>query len=525
MYHILIAEDEPVERESLMQLLYARFPGKVTCSTAENGQEVLQNITGSPADIIIMDINMPGVNGLEALRNLRENGFQNQIIIFSAYDCTDYLKSAINYGADAFVLKPEQNGELEAAIQNSMRAIDKLRQSRSIEQQLCDQLALIANQILHPILGMAIWEDARRAQTLEKLRERELPLSSSVFLAIEFPCGSTHAEPSISEMSHAAALLRMHPFLFEQSYVSLPRHNLILILCMDPALKTASSYAHQINQAAQYYRHLLFEKTGMQVWIGAGLAQSSLERCAESYLQSIRALCHTSEKQPIRFFSQLHSSMPEFHFAEVDFSSPDTLPDALECLHSDFLRELRYMPAENWPEAVFCYWIELCRHIQRAVPSADFSGYLKLEINKLRVLSDREAVHEWLEQHCGLLLEELIHHLPRRRTVLIQRAIDYINLHFSEPLSLDLVAERIGISPHYLSHIFPSEVGCKFIDYLTNVRMKNLYRLLAENPSCSTGELANQLGYSDSAYFCKVVKRLTGKTIRELKNDLTHGRT
>ena len=523
MYRILIVEDEPAERESLSKFLHTNFPNEISCISAGNGAEALDILEKAPADIVIMDINMPGVNGLEALRNLRENGFQNQIIIFSAYDYTDYLKMALNYGADAFVLKPEQIYNLSSVIRSSMKAIDELRQNRSMKQQLSDQLAQVAQGIIHPLVNMSIWDDAKRRQALRRMEELPFTFSAAAFLAVELSNPEDQNGDSVKDMLHAATLLRVHPFPFQQSFVSLPRHNIILILCLDPSLSSFSSFNFQINQAVRHYQSLVAQNTHMQVRIGVGAPQASLELCAESYPQSMRALCHTSPAQPVLFFSQVRSSLPHSDFSVHDYTELTTLPDALECLHADFVKQLGFLPRDAWAEGIFCYWTALCRELQRAVPSADLSPYLKFEISALRAMDSQKAVHLWLDAHSEVLLSEVLRNLSCRKAFLIQQAVDYIDHHFSEPLSLDVVSEKVGITPHYLSHIFPLEFGQNFLDYLTEVRMKNLTRLLRQNAAMSTGELARKLGYSDSGYFCKVVKRVTGKTLKELRLDFSGG--
>lgn len=102
--------------------------------------------------------------------------------------------------------------------------------------------------------------------------------------------------------------------------------------------------------------------------------------------------------------------------------------------------------------------------------------------------------------------------------IYVERALLYISRHFDEDISLDTVAEQIGISSYYLSRLISQETGKKFIEYLTDVRIAEAKRLAVES-AFSAREIAEKVGYSNVTYFCKVFKMKTGKTISEYKRE------
>lgn len=99
---------------------------------------------------------------------------------------------------------------------------------------------------------------------------------------------------------------------------------------------------------------------------------------------------------------------------------------------------------------------------------------------------------------------------------LIRSAINYIHDNYMSDLSLDAVADYLGINKYYLSHLFRQEMDTSFINYLTKIRIETVINLIAKR-NYSISELACLTGYNDEAYLCKVMKKQTGMTIRELK--------
>ena len=117
------------------------------------------------------------------------------------------------------------------------------------------------------------------------------------------------------------------------------------------------------------------------------------------------------------------------------------------------------------------------------------------------------------EKNQSLMVKEL------KVSIYVERAISYIENHFRQDISLDMLAEQIKISPFYLSRLIKQNKGVTFIEYLTNVRIKEAKRL-ALKTTLPTKDIAEKSGYSNVTYFCKIFKKYTGKTIGEYRRGL-----
>ena len=124
MIHLLIADDETLERETLAQIVARRFEHEVVIETAENGRKAADTAVLWGADLILMDIEMPGMNGLDAARAVLEQRPECKVIFVTAYSLFQYAHEAMHLGACDYLLKPVDPDEMEASIRKAIRQIE-----------------------------------------------------------------------------------------------------------------------------------------------------------------------------------------------------------------------------------------------------------------------------------------------------------------------------------------------------------------------------------------------------------------
>ena len=124
MIHLLIADDEALERETLAQIVARRFEHEVVIETAENGRKAADTAVLWGTDLILMDIEMPGMNGLDAARAVLEQRPECRVIFVTAYSLFQYAHEAMHLGACDYLLKPVNPDEVEASIRKAIRQIE-----------------------------------------------------------------------------------------------------------------------------------------------------------------------------------------------------------------------------------------------------------------------------------------------------------------------------------------------------------------------------------------------------------------
>ncbi len=133
MYRILVADDEPIERQVINKKINTFFPGQVEIYTAENGIEAVNAYKENDCQIAILDIEMPGMNGLEAAENIRAEGDDCNIIFLTAFDEFSYAKRAIGVRALDYLLKPGSDDELVNVLEEAFRLSDKAADNRRFD--------------------------------------------------------------------------------------------------------------------------------------------------------------------------------------------------------------------------------------------------------------------------------------------------------------------------------------------------------------------------------------------------------
>ncbi|MGJ7034550.1 response regulator [Anoxybacillus eryuanensis] len=149
MYKLLIADDEPLEREGLQLMIERSFPHTFTIFHAEHGRRAIQQVEEHRPHIIFMDMKMPGIQGLEAIAEIRKMDAQTKIVILTAYDYFTYAKEAISFGVSEYVLKPAKKQQMIDLLQRLLHQISEEQAMR--EQQLTAREKLVQLQTLGEI--------------------------------------------------------------------------------------------------------------------------------------------------------------------------------------------------------------------------------------------------------------------------------------------------------------------------------------------------------------------------------------
>lgn len=132
-------------------------------------------------------------------------------------------------------------------------------------------------------------------------------------------------------------------------------------------------------------------------------------------------------------------------------------------------------------------------------------------ISELSRLNSLEEICVWLSHALDKFMETVYGTRATPNMLLLRSAARFISNHYTDDISLEMVAENVHVSPYYLSHLFREELGITFIEYLTRTRVENAKRLLT-NGRMSVSEVAREVGYDDAGYFSRVFKKLTGIT-------------
>lgn len=501
---VLIADDEMHIRNGLKKGIPWKALGIDEVLTAEDGEAALEICREKRPEIIVTDIRMPGLDGLSLTQSAGEHWGLKKAVILSGYSEFEYAKRAIGLGVADYLLKPVKTDELTALIEKIVKEIHEEKYKEEAARQ---------EKILDILEGRLPAEEIKTLLCERKgIKYRKENFSNNIVLGVlkgdvvygKKACGTDDLREYIEEE-------RGITFLVREKLSSV----FLLQLCSrqdrGDYLSRMSSCLRRINK-----RHT--DSAGFSLGVSsAGMVRD----VARLYKQACLALEHRLYlgAGSCMFYEQIPGESEKIYpVLSLDKSAIEESVLMLQVeelnrhIHKHFvyLREKRCTDKQTVQE--------LCLAVKNTVfdvmkeKGVDIAGILDRNQELFQSQMDFSTLvsyEKWLCDYCYLLLAGLRDLTGKHYSTIISRAVDYINQHYSEEITLKGLAEEVNKSPSYFSCIFKKEMGLNFNEYLNQVRIRKAKELL-RMPDMVIYEVAEKTGFHDYKYFTKVFKKLCG---------------
>ena len=521
MYKILIADDEHIVIESLTFIIRSGFEGECEIAPAKSGRQAIELAESFRPDIVIMDIHMPGINGLKAMEEiLRVNG-KIRFLILTAYSNFEYAKEALRLGAVNYLTKPVSRATLLEQLSAVMRAIDQEREQRQEALSIQEKMEVVMPILENSFVVSLIMGGGEGGESYRRLLGVEAPCG--VAMVIEW--GEGHQPEGMGNPVGAA--VRAHKLLspmmetvrmYFKCYLSgVMGNRLVAVL---PAQEMPTPYEERLSiiERARAMAGALGGVLCADVRIGVGPSRP-WEQMDQSYQEALTAL---------RRGRRTVTHADDLHTGEESQEDARRMERAL-------LDALRWgMSAQAGQEAsVYAAWL-----LREGDPEAVRLRMVETAALALRLARESGGPQEGNEAVSSLLVcrqealrgefVSLMQRIAGKMCVArsapegpIVRAQAYIREGFARPITLSQVAREVNISPYYFSKLFKEETGQNFSDYLTAVRIDAAKRLLAQ-PQYPIKQVCVESGFANPNYFSRIFKKCTGLTPTEFR-DALHG--
>lgn len=527
MYKMLAADDEPIVLDAIRYIIAREYPETIALETARSGREAVEKSEALRPDIAFMDIRMPGINGIEALREIKASNPDTLFVIMSACEEFEFAQEAVSLGVVEYLLKPVVKSRIVKVLDKCIRSIESQRRARKTELELRERFESVQQFLeqgfIHVILFTTGEEEFESYHRIFGLEE-----TSGCMMTIEI----TDAQRETEDENRIGLSLKgqkLHPFLREtlRSRINCIVGPLILnrIMVYIPCPGGREEYETRIAilQAAGVLRDRLIEKFDASFRIGVGRIHHDLAHMRESHEESLQALSRAGNREIVHIMDV--SSEPrrtvrypyELEKAVVADVTAGETEGALA--HFDQLfREVERINDNRASDAATMLF-ELTTILQRLLwdlgvgdePIHDRSAKL------VKILSVQEMplLRSMVRDQIAMSAEAVGEHRRQRQNSVITRIRAYIEAHYMQELALEDVSREVNISPNYFSRFFKEETGENFIDYLTKVRMQKARELLDEGMSVK--EVSYRVGYGDPNYFSRAFKKAVGVTPTEYR--------
>jgi len=526
MKKVLLVDDEIVIRENIRNCVDWEGEGFLYCGDASDGELALPMIEQWKPDILITDIKMPFLDGLELSQIVRKRMPDMKIVILSGHDEFEYARAAMRIGVTEYCLKPVSSSDLVGILHAVSDTIDAERQEKDRLQQLRQQESSNAALTRDKLLGDICRGLITTVEALQSAGALAVPLTANYYAVVitDIRSGKDRLSPvdrgaiEQAETRFQQMLATMTPYLdFKSS-----RTERAWILKQD----SAERLAEVLERIPALIRGEVERECGCQLNFGIGSLQDRVQHLHASFLEA-------DEDRHWRRWSAQNLKLVR---------TPDGAGE--RPYFADRLRYIEFLKIGSPVEAgaFVAEWAEGLRGLDWR---SDLYGFYLLNDLTIETIQAAKAMYRHLDgmdpafQHLQDILadvsswEKAVQYLMRlaelfwqwrsgasdRYAEVISQVKDYIGRNYAQDqLSLQDVADYVKISPSHLSKVFSQETGQTFIEYLTQIRIRRAMELL-QTTSDKSYSIAHQVGYNDAHYFSNLFKKITGKTTTDFRKE------
>ncbi|MCH4239960.1 MAG: response regulator [Oscillospiraceae bacterium] len=530
MYRILIADDEEQIREMILKKIDWGAIGFSIAGSAENGLDALEQAERMHPDVVMTDIKMPFMDGLQLGEKLHETMPAVKLIIFSGFDEFEYAQQAIKMNAAEYILKPIDAAELTETLRKIKVQIDReVAEKRDVEmlkKRYEESLPAMREQFLTRLLTgrMPPEELAARAQqfginlraegwAVALLRVDRKEKTAQVLK------GETELVPILLKCTaeeELQAYFQFTDFLMEDCLVVIAEVNPV-----DGVLPLVN----RMNLVCKSARRIL----GTKVMAGVSTVVASPVQLQQQYQEACSALDYSAVMGGDKAIC-IADVEPDTS-ARVEFDENDTqqIIDAVKLANQQEIADRIGAVFARFHSVVLplgqyqVFLLEMITALLKVmhtyqIDDTEIFGQDNSVAEIIPQLHSPQDMQQWCTEICTKISTNVERKRVNSTRTLTQNAEQYIQKHYAEPeISVEELCGYLHVSPAYFSTVFKRESGSSFVSYLTDVRMKKAVELLnATNDK--TYLIAQKVGYTEPNYFSYVFKKKYGVSPSKYRN-------
>lgn len=528
MKSVIIVDDELIARLGLKSLISWKNYGYEIIGEAENGQQALELTKRLHPNILFCDMKMPVMDGPTLIRRLKDLQSPPQVIATSAYDEFQYVKQALKEGACDYLLKSELEPEgLLQALENasSRLAADSLGRHVFTEEHL----KLLREDFLENLFSGKTLPDSY-IQNQQKLLNIQLPTDRCYCISLKI-IPPENGALKLSELKETIEEVLSNTLKNYGIFILLmAESDHVLILIQPHADLDTHSGRDFLSSCAEGLEQMLSMLFNCTCYIGASRICSSLPELPAARQQALDAMEKSIFNKNVFSLYTSHFGDTQTEFVRVLEIELKDVEHALETMDDKKIRKsfdslihkINLLEADNhkYLRGV-CQTLIFIVNRQTSLHSINPSLIWDFDPSPYETVSgfqNRWQYCRWIQQLMGALLQAINPEQENQR--IIVEAQKYMRSHYASALSLDFMADYLGLSPNYFSKIFKKYTGTGFIDYLTNLRLKKAEELL-KTGKYKIYEISSLVGYENPTYFSRIFKKKYGHSPYQAKTDIS----
>lgn len=521
---VLFVDDEKLERVLIRRGFPWEENGFEIIGEAGSGREALEFMAHREPDLVLTDINMPNMTGLELSEQIVKKYPKCYVVIVTGYRDFEYARQAVKIGVEDFLLKPVNIEDIKKVAElvkckleerrKEEGEVEKLKETLSEEQDVLRETFL--NQLVEGRIPSEKAKIKLGVYGYENLEKN----CSCINIAVKE--NSKQEQGSTEEYTcHEVVNNYLREHMPEECVIFIHYLNNIIVFFMSDDKKIAIENAKNIIED--------ISAKGVNAIIGVSGVHTGFQGIAEAYDESKKALRASVMLGPNRVISYdeymdiMKSSrpLPRIPWDEFTFAVSNLLYDKVEKLLQEYFINLEKVN-NNDDEYLQLMTVDVLSKAGIALNNHSIDLFqlvgeeqLFYDISRIESVAQGQ---ELIKKNINFLMEYLEKKKKKQGNRVVEQALEYINDNFNNPeLTLKTVAEKVFSNESYLSRVFKKEVGNSLIEYVTKKRIEESIKLL-NTTDLKVYEVAEKVGFRDSHYFSICFKKQVGVTVKEYRN-------
>lgn len=533
---VFLVEDEMVIRRGIKNSIDWEKEGYIFCGEASDGELAYPMIIKEKPDILITDIRMPFMDGLELCKLVKKELPNIKILILSGYDEFDYAKEAIRLGVTEYLLKPISSGKLLEALNGVSESIRREKEDKDLVRKYMEEMRENTEHEKQKFFEQMIAGNLSMADALETGKKYEMNLSAGMYnlLLFRFTLGKENRKSGelLGEAEYAIEKLTErleYVFEFQRGV-----EGWAFLLMAD----NEEQMSERVKELSKDLEEIMKNYSTIAYFGGIGQPVARLRELEESFREAERALAarFTMELNRIISVEDIRMAQNVDTLDDIEITSFGEIEKTRTMLEKflnngaeDEIDEfvdvyINELPEENLKSVLMRQYIIMDAYIVMmsfCEKIEGIEGEMQAQSEELKNSMKTIQTLEEIKNYIRMLLKKIIGVRDtisgRRYSDIIEIAKDQIRkTYMSDEISLNTIAAEVGMSPSYFSSIFSKEMGKTFVEYLTEIRMDRTKELLMCS-SMKTSEIGYEVGYKDPHYFSYIFKKTQNCTPKEFR--------
>ncbi|NOV03673.1 response regulator [Paenibacillus planticolens] len=507
MLNAMIVEDNAIYRYAIKSILRWEDYGFQIVSEALNGVHALQLLQEQRVDLIVTDISMPEMNGIDLIQHVKQWDSSIKIVALSSFDDFRYVKEALKLGAEDYLLKHDLEPDtLQQLLQlmnvKILEDYERQKQADYRDANLREMQLLVGRKLL-----LGEWQTAGEMES--QASAVHFPFQNGPTAVVVMEGELPNILPKATEEPQQELITMVIPIK--------NRRNAVIISCpyekserkcKEEALRHASLAVKQndtVTAGISSIGYALKDWSALYQQAKSALEQSVYEGAGKIYSYASTSVMEVEPAKNNLAIQALAAAMKKGVWTDVEaqidffFQSLRERKRPLAELRSLLMEVILLIKTTALEKNMFSERVEnSLKQLSQTIEALPLLDEVKISLLDLtRSLIGNRSENAQIRKE-------------------IQAAIAYMEEHYAEDITVAKMAYVLHLSSNYLSNLFKNETGMRIVEYMNRCRIRKA-KLLLRDPSLKVYEVAAKTGFQETSYFCKVFKEIEGKTVKEFR--------